>query len=221
MARISIAIPTYEMNGQGAHFLVRALDSIRTQVFTDYEVIVSDNSSDDEIKKACEGHPVKYFKSDHYGIGANLNEAMRHCEGEIIKFLLMDDYLDDEFSLTKISNCFTEGVNWLATGCAHLEDGKIRNPHFPSYDHEIYKGKNTIGSPSVVSVRNKDLVYFDESLSWMIDCDYYLQMYKKFGEPKFLYDVNVVIGLGKHQVTNMLSEEIKRREVEFMIKKYA
>lgn len=221
--KISIAIPTYEMNGEGAKLLKRSLDAIEKQTFKDFEVVISDNSLNDEIKTLCSYYsfPINYFKSDKVGMAPNTNEAMRACKGEIIKILYMDDYLNGADALENIVEAFLPEINWLVTGCIHLENEHLVRPHYPSYNHEIYKGINTIGSPTVLSLRNKDLIFFDEKMTWLLDCDYYARMYDKHGEPEFLYDTNVVMGLGKHQVTNMLAESIKQNELEYMLDKYA
>ena len=44
---ISIAIPTYDSNGEGAEFIRFSLDQIKKQSFKDLEVIISDDSNND------------------------------------------------------------------------------------------------------------------------------------------------------------------------------
>lgn len=220
MPKISCCIPAYEMNGQGAELLERAIISIKLQTFTDYEIVVSDNSFDDSIKNLCENYPeIKYFRNPIRGMARNTNEAIKSSTGELIKVLYMDDYLNGKNALKEIIEAFRG--NWLATACTHLQDGKLVNTHYPEYNHNIYKGINTIGSPSVITLRNMpDLPLFDENMTWLLDCDFYKRMYDKFGEPTFLYKPTVVMGLHKNQITNMLSEDIKRHELNYMIKKY-
>ena len=46
MVKVSICIPTYKE----ADLLKKVLYSIQQQVFTDYEVIISDDTQDDAIK---------------------------------------------------------------------------------------------------------------------------------------------------------------------------
>ncbi len=220
--RLSVAIPTYEMHGDGGKYLKRSLDMLERQTFKDFEVVVSDNSQNDDIEKLCSYYNlnIKYSKSARMGMSQNTNEAMRKCSGEIIKILYMDDYLYHEDALEIINDAFTDDTQWLATACIHLKDGQLINPHYPEYNREIYTGNNTIGSPSVVALRNKDLLFFDETLNFFLDCDYYARLYKKSGEPKLLFDINVVMGLHKNQVTNLLSEMEKHREQDYMLKKF-
>lgn len=221
MAQLSVAIPCYEMYGEGAKFLKRNLDMLEKQSFKDFEVVISDNSDTEEIQNLISYYDLKfnYVKNPLKGISQNTNRAIAESTGEIIKVLYQDDYLATEESLKKIIDNFTPKDNWLVTGCLHLNEGTLFNPHYPSYNKEIYSGNNTIGSPSVLTIRKGETVTFDDNLTWLLDCDYYARLYKKYGEPKMIYDLNVVIGLGKHQVTNALSEQIKHHEREYMLKK--
>jgi glycosyltransferase involved in cell wall biosynthesis len=219
--RLSVAIPTYSMNGSGVEMLRRSFDALSKQSFKDFEVIISDNSEDDFIFDLCKEYmpkiPIFYFRNPDKGMATNTNFAMGLCQGEIIKILYQDDYLAHEDSLKLISDSFKG--NWLATGCIHKKD-ILSDPHYPSYNAEIYKGNNTIGSPSVLTIRNEDIIYFDEKMTWLLDCDYYARMYKKHGNPDFLFDLNVVMGIHKNQVTNMLADSIKRSELDYMLKKF-
>lgn len=219
--KLSVAIPAYEMRGLGPKFMKRSLDMLEKQTFDDFEVVVSDNSENEEIRNLLEYYTldIRYVKNPIKGISPNTNSAIRNSKGELIKILYEDDYLASEESLQKIVDNFSTQDKWMATGCLHYQDGSLINPHYPAYNRDIYVGNNTIGSPSVVTIRNGIGIELDDTLTWLLDCDYYARMYKKYGEPKMIYDLNVVIGLGKHQVTNALSDAIKRQEVEYMMKK--
>lgn len=222
--KLSVCIPTYEMRGEATRVLKRSFDVLKKQTFKDFEVIISDNSEDDVIENLCKNHEyqslnINYFKNPRKGISKNTNEALKKATGKIIKILYMDDYLADENSLQDIVDNF-KGY-WLATGCGHdTGDGKINNMHFPAYNKKIYLGKNTIGAPSIIAIKNEDPLLFDENLIWLLDCDYYKRLYDKYGEPDILNKVNVIIGLGKNQATKHTKYWIKWWEKRLMQKKY-
>ena len=224
MKKISICIPTYEMHGEAKKLLTRSFNILKKQTCKDFEVIISDNSGDNTIKNLCENPEyqsldIKYFKNLRKGISPNTNEAIKKATGNLIKILYMDDFLADENSLQDIISNFKG--NWLVTGCGQdMGDGKIINEHFPTYNKKIYLGKNTIGAPSVLTIKNENPLLFDENLTWLLDCDYYKRLYDKYGEPDILNKVNVVIGLGKNQATNHLKYRIKWRERQLMRQKY-
>ena len=62
MPKISIAIPVYVTDLLGVQQLKESFDSIKKQTFTDYEIVVSDNSSNDLVVKLCEKYSVRYKK---------------------------------------------------------------------------------------------------------------------------------------------------------------
>ncbi len=214
--KISICIPTYEMNGQGIFMLRRNLDMIKLQTFKDFEIVISDNSKNNEVEDLCtkdptySSLPIKYIRNPKIGMAPNTNEAMKNATGEIIKILFMDDYFADEKSLERIIENFKG--HWLVTGCAHNNGNGVINPHFPRYNKKIIFGKNTIGSPSILSIKNENILFFDENMTWVLDCDYYARLYEKFGEPTILNEINIIIGTGSHQVTRKLSNFKKIKE---------
>lgn len=212
------------MHGEAKKMLSRSFSMLKKQTLKDFEVVISDNSENDVIKNLCASPEyrslnISYLKNTRKGASINTNNAMRKASGKLIKVLHMDDYLANESSLKDIMENF-KGY-WLVTGCGHDKgDGKIIDEHFPAYNSKIYLGKNTIGAPSVLTVKNKNPLMFDEKLIWLNDCDYYKRMYDKYGEPAILKKVNVVIGTGKHQTTSNLKRSIKIRETFWMWRKY-
>lgn len=202
MPKVSICIPAHRGMKNHDFFLKRVLDSIEMQTFKDYEVVITYNGK----------------------MAENTNSAMRKAEGEIIKILYLDDYFTNNISLQEIVDAFEANPDkqWLASGCFH-DDGlnSFARPHIPSWGGHMLDGVNTIGSPSVVSLRKSALMYFDENLSWLLDCDLYQRLYDKYGLPIFLNTFNVTMGIGDHQMTYILTDEEKRTESIYLNKKYA
>ncbi len=198
---ISIVVPYHDMQN-GAFFLKRCLDSIMMQSYKDYEVVL-----------------VKDGR-----MAANTNTGIRKAKGSIIKILYMDDYFRDEQSLGNIRGAFRGA--WLVSGCLHDDGVSVGNPHLPTWNPDIKRGNNTIGSPSVLTFLNRNSyfslskddenIYFDENMSWLLDCDLYDRFYKENGPPVFLNTYNVVLGIGPHQVTNLMSDEEKLKEHHYL-----
>ena len=193
--KISIVIPIHWMKNW-QFFLTRCLESIEKQTFTDYEIIIT----------------------KHGKMAENTNAGIFKATGEIIKILYMDDYLAHPNSLKNLAENFEGG--WLATGCLHdFGDGKPKGTHLARLDG-IFKNSNTIGSPSVIAIENKDPLLFDENMSWVLDLDYYNRLFKKYGPPTILDNCEVVLGCGDHQVTNIMSKEDKISEEKYLINKW-
>jgi len=226
---ISVCIPCYEMGGEGTPLLKRSLDSIKNQTYKDIEVVISDHSVNDEIKKLCEEYSdelnIIYLKNlkDRGNFSSNLNNSIRFASGEVIKLLMQDDYIMDNMSLESTVRAFDNpSVNWCACGCYSGWNDRDYHPMIPRYeDNSISRGVNTIGSPSVISIRNRDVQYFDEGLSWVVDLDYYKKMYSVFGDPCILNRYSIFVQRHPNQITNTLPENIKYLEEMELKRRYA
>ncbi len=217
------------MRGQGAVFLKQSFDVLARQTFTDFDVVISDHSRNDAIEKLCQEYSdrldIHYFRNTE-NIGsssANMNNAIRHATGTLIKMLFQDDFLFDENSLKVIANNFDISKDhWLVTACESTRDGvTFYRPFYPRYHAKIHLGPNTISSPSVVTVINKEPLLFDENLIWYMDCDYYKRMGDAYGAPKIVNEIGVVNRTGEHQVTNTLATDtVKDAEFTYILKKY-
>lgn len=187
MPKISIALPTHDMKN-GEFFLKRLQDSLDKQTFRDFEVVITKDGR----------------------MAENTNSAIKKCTGEIIKILYMDDYLINPNALQNLADNFNGG--WYASGCIQDDGTQLMNEHMPSWSNDMKQGANTIGSPSVIAFENNDPLLFDENLSWLLDCELYDRLHKRYGEPTYQNTVDVAIGVGDHQMTNILTGEEKRAE---------
>lgn len=219
MAKVSIAIPVYEMEN-AEYFLDRNLKSIYIQSFDDYEIVISDDSKTDNLKNWISkiDMPIKYYKNPlQSGMANNTNNALNNSTGDLIKILYQDDYFYDSRCLEEIVMHLTPNYQWLVTGCYHTLDGQnLFNHHRPYYS----ESENSIGSPSVVTIRQEVKERFDSNFGWVLDLDFYRQLYRSYGKPKIWDKPNVVIGVGVHQETHRLSDYEKAREHQLLKLKY-
>lgn len=228
MKTISIAIPTYEMHGMGCAYLKQNLDILAGQTFKDFDVIISDHSVNNDIQNLCASYmqmlDISYYRNDtHRGnSSANCNNAIKNAKGSIIKILFQDDFLFHEQALGDIVRAFDTSKSWLITACTHTKDGvHFFRPFYPKYNNSIYLGKNTISSPSVLAIRNDHPLLFDESLIWLMDCDYYRRCHDTFGDPIILNSITIANRIGAHQVSSTLATEALRyKEYVSVVKKY-
>lgn len=216
---ISVVIPTHGMKN-GEYFFRRCLDSLWNQSFQDFDIVVTDNSDDDKIERICEWYRtgIHYYRNPRKGMAQNTNEGINRATGRLIKILYMDDYMAHNKALENIHRHFKG--EWLVTGCAHSRDGieKIR-PHFPEYNSDIHI-INTIGSPSVLTIKNDVPLLFDEELTWLLDADLYKRYHEAYGNPTILEEINVIIGIGQHQMTYELTDERKLQEEVYVKTKH-
>jgi len=87
---VSIVVPTYNR----AHYLGQAIDSILSQTYTDYEIIVIDDGSTDhtaELVKAMSDPRIRYIFQENQGISGARNTGVQTARGRYIAFLDSDD----------------------------------------------------------------------------------------------------------------------------------
>ena len=226
--KLSIAIPAYESHGRGCEFLLHQFEKFNIQTFKDFQIVISDHSINDDIENLCMLYSgilnIKYLKNvnNRGNSSANLNNALKNCDGELIKIIFQDDFLWDQYSLEKTIQYFKQENNWLVSACQHTnDDGKTFNREFyPRYHEKIHLGINTISSPSVLTIKNKNKIFFDERLIWLMDVDYYKMCYDNFGPPTVLNEITVVNRISKVQLSNNMPEKTKNIELNLMIKKH-
>ena len=233
---ISIAIPTYDKNGEGAEFVKFSLDQIQKQTFKDFEVVISDDSDNDNIKNIISNYNfnIKYYKSKDIalsdrefkkGMTPNINRAMKKCSKEIIQILFQDDFLRSKNTLQKIFETYEQtNCDWSASSFYETKDGiTASRTAKPVYTERIYLGENTMISPSIVSVKNReDLLLFDEYLIMLMDCDYYKRLADKYGYPQIINFYGIVIRQHAGQISNNQGAEpgLIQREIEYCKSKF-
>lgn len=90
MPKVSVIIPTYNR----ASLIPRALDSVLSQTFKDYEIVVIDDGSVDNTQEVIKPYwdRIKYVRQKNGGISAARNRGIQESTGKYIAFLDSDDY---------------------------------------------------------------------------------------------------------------------------------
>lgn len=240
----SICIPTYEMNGFGVDFLNFNFKTFKQQSFQDFEVVISDHSQNEEIENLCKktNLNINYLKNKE-NIGnssANINNSIKQAKGKWIKILFQDDFLYGKNALSDLHqhiiqnfNVYSENYDengfitennlddsgWVVTSSEHTTDGYyLLNPYEPRWSLEaIYKGHNTISSPSVLSFKNEyqNNLLFDINLNWLMDIDYYYKLFLKYGEPSIMKKINAVNRVWTGSESAKMTQEIINKELEY------
>lgn len=221
--KVSICIPVYN-NPAG---LKKLLDSILVQNYKDYEVIVSDDTSDLSCKDVALSFKdvlnLKYIEHHATGMpGDNWNSALEAASGEYIKMMFHDDWFTDESSLATFVSLLDNSDAFFAfSGTVQVSEDWRYARHIKNQDAELIKKDirnlylgNTIGAPSATIFRNKG-ARFDNKLRWLIDMEFYLRTMT--GEPHtFTYtdEPLISIGISPDQLTNYCRQHpgIVRRE---------
>lgn len=98
MPTVSVIIPTYNR----AQYVCEAIDSVLTQTYKDFEIIVVDDGSTDNTPTLVPsyGPPVKYIRQDNQGVSTARNRGIYHASGKYVAFLDSDDmFYPDKLSV--------------------------------------------------------------------------------------------------------------------------
>lgn len=97
--KLSIGLPVYN----GAAYLDDAIDSILTQTFRDFELLIYDNASTDETPMICSKYVendsrVRYVRQpQNVGATKNFNDCVTDSRGDYFKWAAHDDILAPSF----------------------------------------------------------------------------------------------------------------------------
>ncbi len=97
--RVTVGMPIY--NGEA--FVREALDSLLGQTLVDFELLISDNASEDATRAICEEYAgrdprIRYVRSPkNVGAAPNYNVLVDRARGRFFKWAAHDDVLAPEF----------------------------------------------------------------------------------------------------------------------------
>ena len=92
MPKFSIIIPVYNVE----KYIKKCLDSVFSQSYKDYEVIVINDGSTDKSMDIAKEHNVKIINQKNKGQSAARNNGIKHATGDYLIFLDSDDYWEKD-----------------------------------------------------------------------------------------------------------------------------
>lgn len=121
MPAVSVLIPAYNVEG----YLPKCLDSVLSQTFKDFEVVLIDDGSTDKTGKVCDEYAardlrIKVLHQENKGISATRNCCLQQAKGEYVQFVDGDDWVEPnmlEAMLYKMAECNADIV-----GCCFWEE---------------------------------------------------------------------------------------------------
>ena len=214
--KVSICIPTYNQTD----FLKKCLDSILYQTYNDYEVVITDDSTTNDVQDLIQsmnvhfGGKLKYQRNaTRLGTSGNWNESIRLASSEVIKIMHHDDWFTSKDSLFKFVSLIQDrSVNFafsssvlqnISTGASSIHS--ISEEQLSAFEENptvLFLG-NFIGDPSSTIFRKKEGFFFDLNLKWNVDFDFYMRYVLAFGGWSYCSDPLVnVVAYADHSVTN-------------------
>lgn len=92
MPKFSVIIPVYNVEP----FIKKCLDSMESQTFKDYEVIIINDGSTDKSMEIAKNYSFKMINQENKGQSAARNRGIKSAKGEYIVFLDSDDTIEKD-----------------------------------------------------------------------------------------------------------------------------
>lgn len=127
----SVIVPVYNVE----LFIVKCLDSLLSQSFNNYEVIIVNDGSTDKSLKICNSYKSRFpnitiIDQFNKGVSFSRNRAMQRAIGDYIWFVDADDYIEKNALEVLATHILEQNIDMLGFSNYHLfekEDRLIKN----------------------------------------------------------------------------------------------
>lgn len=180
MPQVSVIIPFYE----NVKWLEEAVDSVFSQTYNDYEIIVVNDGSKEDVRSFLEKYidNIIYVYKENGGPSSARNAGMKKAHGNYIAFLDSDDkWLPDKLSV-QVDAMVRYNVVWSYCGYNTFGEGKSMSYTMTDAKIPVLQRFNTpyIATPCVMIDneflnKNPDIV-FDTRLRYGQDALFWLKI---------------------------------------------
>ena len=96
--KISVIVPVYNAE----NYLNRCIESVLTQTYTDWQMVLVDDGSEDESLKVCQKYAdldnrIRVIHQENAGPGIARNTGIAAANGDYIVFIDSDDYIEKDY----------------------------------------------------------------------------------------------------------------------------
>ena len=204
---ITIAVPVYN----GENYLAEALTSIFQQDYGNFEVIVVDDGSDNELSirgivEEFDDSRIKFFRKQNGGVASALNQVLREMNGDFLAWLSHDDlFAPNKLSSQVEALCDIDSDEEILFSGYNLINAKGKKLNELDFTAQILDCSRLGGlergliNGCTVLISKTILIevgMFDESLKYTQDYDYWLRCLKT--GKKFRYISQPLVSTRQH-----------------------
>ena len=135
--RVSIGLPVYN----GEDHVAEAIESVLSQTFRDFELIICDNASTDRTEGICRGFAardrrIRYYRNaKNLGAAKNFNRTFELSRGEFFKWFAHDDVIAPTYlqrCVETLDQCGPNVVLCFPRRLLMSHDGHVLGPDAPA-----------------------------------------------------------------------------------------
>jgi glycosyltransferase involved in cell wall biosynthesis len=219
---ISVIIPTYNR----CWILKEAIDSVLSQEYTDFEIIVVDDGSNDATAAllSAYGDQIKTIYQGNSGVSAARNAGILMAKGKYVAFLDSDDmWLPEKLSCqvdffqshTEAVICQTDEI-WIRNGVRVNPKNRHKKPSGMIFEPSL---QLCLVSPSAVMIKKSlfDAVgLFNEAFPACEDYDLWLRIGLYY--PIYLIERHMVVKRGGHDDQLSRNPGLDRYRIQSIVK---
>lgn len=186
---VSIIVPVYNAE----KYLGKCVESILTQTFSNFELILVDDGSTDTSAKICDNFEktdarITVFHKENGGQSSARNYGVNHSNGKWIAFVDADDYVTKEYLIVLLKGINQFGGN--ISICNYRLDGEkpvfnVENEHSPKVierdklkDLFLKRQINIVVTAMLIDKNTfvEQNLWFDESVKFGEDAIFYWKL---------------------------------------------
>jgi len=234
--KISVCIPTYNYE----KYISQAIDSVLSQTFTDFELLIADDCSSDSSDEVIKCYTkkdsrIKYIRHQkNLGMVENWNYCLRQARGKYIKFLFGDDFLVSAQALEKMYSVMEADASVsLVSSARMIVDDKSVKTDVWSYSNKdivengycaiqrcLLRHINLIGEPTAVMFKTAQAIRgFNQQYRQIVDLEMWFHLLEQ-GRFAFLAEPLCAFRVHHQQQTAKTTKDIYLSEGVQIYKDY-
>ncbi|MFL6514235.1 MAG: glycosyltransferase [Chthoniobacterales bacterium] len=192
--KISVCLDSYNYG----RFLPEAIESVLSQTFADFEVIICDDCSSDDSHEIARRYALKDQRvkarrnSENLGMIKNRNACLARARGEYVKWLHADDFLCSKHALATMVSALDQNaaVSLVASARQIVDETSKPSDIWSCFEQRprpisgtgvitrcLFEQRNLIGGPSAVMFRRSLAARgFDEAFFVMADLEMWFHL---------------------------------------------
>ena len=216
-------VTVYITNYNYAEYIEQAIESVLSQTFRRYEILIIDDGSTDgsrDIIKRYIGRPnVRVIFQQNKGLNASSNIAVRAAHGKYVMRLDADDYLDENAMLVMVNKMESESDLALVFSDYYYVD-KNGNVTGQERRHDFKDGVTLLDQPAhgACTLVRRDCLLEVGSYNTAFTCQDGWDLWLKMTERFKVGNVNLPLFYYRHHGKNLTtdSERILRTRAEIL-----
>ena len=193
MPKFSIIVPVYNVE----KYIKKCLDSIESQTYKDYEVIVVNNGTKDNSMDIVNKYNVEIINQKNKGLSEARNEGVKKAKGDYILFLDSDDYIEKDL-LKELNKSLTNNPDLVRFQIREVFEDNTKK----DYNEEPFTNKDGVEAFSILCKYH----FVENAWAYLYKREFYLKNKFSFKKGAIHEDFGLVpLVIMKSKIVNSIS----------------